>query len=238
VLKDTNRVLFCNNEDGAKTKTRIWFVPPPSKRYGCAFVGYDDGWEQGGMNSEGLACDWLAGWRESWTTDPQLPKVKSNCQVLEACATVDEAIAFYREHAEPGFWYSKVLLTDKSGASVLIGAHDGKLQVERTAESRGLGYGGETLERWMAHSSEPTVTNGVKILRACLQKGKYATKYFNVFDVKSGDLMLYPFPKKDTEVKLNLAVELAKGPHYYDMPKLQKQMKQAPRPLLANMKKH
>ena len=26
-----------------------------------------------------------------------------------------------------------------------------------------------------------------KILRACLQKGQYATKYFNIFDLKSGD---------------------------------------------------
>jgi len=237
VLSDTNRVLFCNNEDGAKTKTRIWFIPSGPKHYGCVYVGYDDGWAQGGMNTEGLACDWVAGWREAWNPDPGLPEVRGNQQVLETCATIEEAIAFYREHREPTFWYAKVLLTDRTGASVLIGAQDGKLQVERAYQSRGLGYGGRILERMLAESSEPTVTSGVKILRACRQKGKFATKYYNVFDVKSGDIFLFPFPDRNDEVKLNLAVELRKGPHYYDMTKIRKQLKQAPRPLLANMER-
>jgi hypothetical protein len=43
VLTDTNRVLFCNNEDWANPMTRIWFVPAREGRYGCAFVGFDDG---------------------------------------------------------------------------------------------------------------------------------------------------------------------------------------------------
>jgi hypothetical protein len=238
VLTDTDRVLFCNNEDGPNTETRIWFVPAGPKHYGCVFVGYDDGWAQGGMNTEGLACDWIAGRRETWNPDASLPEVRgNNQQVLETCATIDEAIAFYREHREPGFSYSKILLTDKSGASVLIGAQDGRLQVERANQSRGLGYGGKILERSLEESSEPTATNGVKILRACLQKGNSATRYFNVFNVKSGDIFLFPFPGRDDEVKLNLAVELGKGGHYYDMAKIHKQLKQAPRPLLANMER-
>jgi hypothetical protein len=28
VLTDTNRALFCNNEDWSNPKTRIWFLPP------------------------------------------------------------------------------------------------------------------------------------------------------------------------------------------------------------------
>lgn len=39
VLTDTNRVLFCNNEDGPALKTRIWFVPAGPKHYGAAYVG-------------------------------------------------------------------------------------------------------------------------------------------------------------------------------------------------------
>jgi hypothetical protein len=237
VLTDTNRFLFCNNEDGPNNTTRIWFAPAGTNHYGCVFVGYDNGWAQGGMNSEGLAFDWLAGWDEKCPPDAALPEVRGNQEVLETCATVEEAITFYRQHRDPNFSYSKVLLMDKTGASVLIGAVDGKLRVWKEQKSWGLGYGQRVLQPMLKTNSAPTLTNATTILRACQQKGKYATRYFNVFDPKSGEIFLYPFPKKDTEVKLNLAVELGKGSHYYDMVKIQKQFKQAPRPLLDNMKR-
>ncbi len=85
----------------------------------------------------------------------------------------------------------------------------------------------------------------LRFLHACLQKGQYATKYSNVFDMKSGDIYLFPSPERYLfpflgryyEVKLNLTVELNKGGHYYDMPQIQDQIVQNPRPLLFNMKR-
>src|SRR5262245_49989976 len=66
LLTDTDHVLFCNNEDWSNTKTRIWFVPAEAKHYGCVYVGFDDGFPQGGLNTEGLASDWVAGFQETW----------------------------------------------------------------------------------------------------------------------------------------------------------------------------
>jgi len=238
VLTDSNRVLFCNNEDGPDDTTRIWFQPAGTNRYGCVFVGYDDGWAQGGMNTEGLAVDWVAGWKEEWHPDPALPEVRGGQEVLENCATVEEAIQFYTQHRDPNLWYAKALLTGKTGESVLIGANRGKLQIWRKNVSWGLGYGEYTLRSMLEKSSEPTLTNATTILRRCLQKGKYATRYVNVFDVKSGEMFLYPFPEKDIEVKLSLAAELARGAHYYDMTKIQTQLEKPLRPLLQNMKRY
>ncbi len=73
VLTDTNRALFCNNEDWSNPKTRIWFMPAGDGCYGAVYVGFDDGYAQGGMNTEGLACDWVAGFKEEWKPDPHLP---------------------------------------------------------------------------------------------------------------------------------------------------------------------
>jgi hypothetical protein len=235
VLTDTNRALFCNNEDWSNPKTRIWFVPATPKHYGAVYVGFDNGWAQGGLNTEGLAFDWVAGFKEVWNPDPSVPGVWRNERVLETCATVEEAIAFYREHREPSFTYAKILLADRTGASVIIGAKDDKLQVETLNQCRGFGYGARTLDKMLAGSPEPTAANGAKILRACLQKGQYATKYFNIFDLKSGDIFLFPAPAQEDEVKLNLAAELKKGAHYYDMPEIQHHLTQTPQPLLANM---
>lgn len=93
------------------------------------------------------------------------------------------------------------------------------------------------LEKMLAKPPEPTVANGVAILKACLQAGQTATKYSNVFDLKSGDIFLFPSPGRDDDVKFNLAVELEKGGHYYDIPQIRQQIANAPLPLLNNMKR-
>jgi len=239
VLTDTNRALFCNNEDWSNPKTRIWFLPAGEGYYGAVYVGFDNGWAQGGLNTEGLAYDWVAGYKEQWEPDAHLPSVRGNPsqRMLETCATIADAIAFYRNHREVSFSSCKILVADRTGASVIIGAKDGKLQVEKENQCRGFGYGRRTLDRMLAEAPKPTVTNGFEILRDCRQRGQYATKYSNIYDLKSGDIFLYPFPDRDDEVKFNLAVELKKGAHYYDMPQIHEQLTQDPRPLLPNMKR-
>jgi penicillin V acylase-like amidase (Ntn superfamily) len=172
VLTGTNGVLFCNNEDWSNPKARIWFVPVDGKHYGCVFVGFDDGVAQGGMNTEGLASDWVAGSKEPWNPDPALPTSVGNRQLLETCATVEQAIAYFREHRELGFYTSRILVADRTGASAIIGAKDGKLQVEKSNRCHGFGYGQRTLDLMLeSGSSQPTVTNGVSILRlVCRQE--------------------------------------------------------------------
>ena len=239
VLTDTNRALFCNNEDWLNPKTRIWFVPAGEGYYGAVYVGFNDGWAQGGLNTEGLAFDWVAGYNEKWEANTNLPSARGNSslRMLESCATVKDAIAFYRSHREPGFWRAKILVADRAGASVIIGATNGQLQVEQDNRCRGFGFGRQTLDRALAQKPEPTVANGFKILRDCRQPGQYATKYSNIFDLKTGDIFLYPFPGEDDEIKFNLAAELKKGGHYYDMPQIKEQLAEAPRPLLLSMER-
>jgi hypothetical protein len=152
--------------------------------------------------------------------------------MLETCATVEQAIAFYRGHQEPGFYRAKILVADRTGESVIIGAQEGKLQVEKSKTCRGFGYGERKLNTMLDESSQATVANGAKILRACMQKGMYATKYFNICDI-----FLYPSPEKDDQVKFNLKAELQKGGHYYDMPQIHQQLAQPQRALLPNMER-
>ena len=89
----------------------------------------------------------------------------------------------------------------------------------------------------LAKSPEPTVANCAIILRACLQKGQYATKYSNVFDLKSGNIFIFQFPEREDTLNLNLANELRKSSHYYDMARIHQQLTQSPIPLLNNMKR-
>src|SRR5258708_2216627 len=128
VLTDTNRALFCNNEDWSNPKARIWFQPTSDGYYGAVYVGFDNGWAMGGLNTEGLAYDWVGGYTEQWAPDPHAPVARGNSsqRMLESCATVKDAVTFYRRHNEPGFSRTKLLVSDRTGASVIIGVRDGK----------------------------------------------------------------------------------------------------------------
>jgi len=156
--------------------------------------------------------------------------------MLETCATVDDAIAFYRLNWEPGFFRARILVADHTGASAIIGAQNGKLLVERAKQSRGFGYCGPRLQEMLVKPPEPTVSHGAAILRACLQGGRTATKYSNVFDLTTREISLFPDPARDTSVHLKLTSELAKGGHYYDIPQIRRQLTQPLLPLLDNMK--
>lgn len=78
VLTDGTRALFFNNEDWLNPNTRIWLAPAGDGHYGCAYVGFDDGRAQGGLNTEGLAFDWVAGYMEKWEPDPGMKRVRGN----------------------------------------------------------------------------------------------------------------------------------------------------------------
>ncbi len=232
-LTDGNRTLFCNNEDSTRTDTMIWFRPQRrgflclSRRYACAYVGYADRWAQGGMNSQGLAFDWVAGYKGKWKRDPKTRFVIGNPaqRMLESCATVEEAVTFFRTHWDRSFSYAKILIADRSGTSVIIGAREGKLDVQSAKHSQRLGYGGAVVEKSLSEDAAPTLANAARILQAARQQGKYPTHYSNVFDLESGDIFIFRFPDQPEAAKLNLAAELKKGRHAYDIPKLGEQLK-------------
>lgn len=236
VLTDGEHTLFFNNEDFSNASTRLWFVPGGAGHFGCAYIGFDDGWAQGGLNTQGLAFDWVAGPMENWEPGPALRRVRGNpaARMLETCATVEDAVAFFQTHREPGFARARMLVADRSGASAIIGAKDGQLVVQLSRESRGFGYGGRILSERLTRKPEPTVDQGLEILRACAQAGRDATKYSNVFDLRTGEVFLAPAPLGGKTVRLDLNVELQKGGHFYDLPRIGEQLAAPLQSLLPN----
>jgi hypothetical protein len=216
VLADQHGVLFANNEDSHIPNTRIWFVPPSDGRAGCAFVGYDDGWAQGGLSTRGLAFDWVATGPVVWERAAGMKEVtgSASAEMLATCGSVEDAIKFFQSHWEPGFAYARIMVADKSGASALISAADGKLEAYRSKSCAAFGFGGEQASKLISADSAATFENAATILRAARQSGEYATKYSNVFDLKSGAIQIVA---GDQDVRLNLLEELARGPHFIDL---------------------
>lgn len=240
VLADATRTLFFNNEDYSNPATRIWFLPATKSYYGCAYLGFNDDWAQGGVNQQGLAFDWVAGTRSSYVpaANLKIPRGNPAERMLESCKTVEEAIAFYHQYAEPGFAAGAMLIADKTGASVIVHARNGQLQYEVSHQSRGFGYGNETLKQLLRPTLIPSLENGLPILRACRQQGQYATKYASVYDLRSGAIYLTSLAETEASIRLDLRAELKKGGHFYELPRLQQQVTQPPVPLLADMQRY
>lgn len=222
VLTNSNQTLFFNNEDYSNPSTRIWFVPASNNYYGVAYVGFDNDWAQGGVNTAGLAFDWVADARETYQPDEKLKRVRGNNpseRMLESCSTIDEAIAFYQQYQEPAFSYARLLIADKTGASVIIGARDSRLYFDRSGSSRGLGFGATALNKGLSQNPSPSLADGLPILEACKQEGADATKYSSIYDLLSGDITLLAAGSKKM-ITLNINKELLKGGHYYNIPDL------------------
>lgn len=122
VLTDSKKTLFFNNEDYSNPATRIWFLPPGKGYYGAAYVGFSDRYEQGGVNTEGLTFDWVAGQKQAYLPAAGLRKVRGNPteRMLESCATVVQAIAFYQQYQDTTFSYATILIADKTGPPSLL----------------------------------------------------------------------------------------------------------------------
>lgn len=232
--------MFFNNEDYSNPATQVWFQPSTSAYYGCAYLGFNDGWAQGGVNEHGLAFDWVADANENYTPSPKLKSLQGNPaeRMLESCKTVKEAIAFYQRYAEPGFASASMLIADKTGASVIISAKNGQLYFDLSHQSRGFGYGNESLKKMLTPTLGPSIENGLPILKACRQDGIYATKYSSVYDLTTGDISFVSLTDKGESVTLNLPTELRKGGHYYDIPAVSKQLSKPLMPLVAQMKRY
>jgi hypothetical protein len=238
------RVLFCDNEDFSNPRTRIWFISGSPGKHGCVLLGFDDGWGQNGLNDKGLAFGWVAGFKERWERRPEMKNVQGNSsqRMLETCSTVDDAIAFYKRHWEESFSYGQLLVADRSGKSVVLRAKNGQLHAPVVEKSQGIGHrfglrGTEAIQK-LADVTTPTVPAAVELLQFTRQEGVNATKYSVVFDLQACHIHLYPFPDRTEPVEFHLSRELEKGPHYFDIPALPKQLSEPLRQLTDDMKEY
>jgi hypothetical protein len=227
---DGEVALGGNNEDGFNPLTKIWFVPGVDGGYGSAWVGYDDLVIQGGMNEAGLFFDALAVREVTVPPDPNRPEVSGPVwpRLMSRCATVDCVREFYDQTSLPGTWNGQALFGDSRGDSVIVEPlavlpKDGTFQVATNFFQWEVPSTNRTDERYDTATSmlgrsdrfSPDVIRDV--LQATHQEGDVNTVYSTVYDLKARTIDLYYFHDYSTNVTFDLATELAKGVHGYDI---------------------
>jgi hypothetical protein len=233
-INKNHRVLVGNNEDWSDPDSKVWLQSPEKGKYGRIFFGFKNGWTQGGMNEKGLFFDWVKAFDEEPPADLESKIISAGnlCEtILEKASTVEEAIKYYQIYAEPSFSQSRILFADASGNSAIIGweNHHVKIWPKKgwyqvlSARERVL-----KAEELLNQHKYCSVEGLRSLMQDCTQKGDYPTRYTNICDLKKGVVYLYDLLNNRELAVLNLQDEFAKGPHFYNLPKLPAQLELPP----------
>ena len=226
LLVGDGRVLFGNNEDYRDPETRVWFVPARDGRHGVMYLGFANGFPQGGMNDAGLAFDGFATAEHPLTGQEGKLAMWGNpiVRAMETCATVDEVVALLEGiDLRPLLTRAMLFFADASGDSVIVEGDtflrkQGPFQLvtnfyqsdfdDDLAQCPRFAAATEVLESRAPASVELCT----RALSASAQRGQeVATLYSNVFDLEARTAHLYLFHDFEHAVVLDLAEELAKG---------------------------
>ena len=117
--------LAGNNEDVNNPLARAWFIPASDGRYGRMYFGFDDLFQQGGMNDQGLFFD--AAWvpYKALGASAQKPDFPGGWvamidEVMAKSATVDEALAFFDRYSRSALQTGQLFFGDKAGNSAIV----------------------------------------------------------------------------------------------------------------------
>jgi hypothetical protein len=221
--------LAGNNEDSYGPLTRAWFIPASDGRYGRVYFGYDDLGPQGGLNDQGLFFDALSVPPQAPVASAQKPAFPGGPlakidEVMATSATVDEALAFFERYSAPELEAGQLFFGDKAGNSAIVEGDaiirkKGSYQIAtnfRQSEFPDPPYPCgryNTADERLSQAGRYSVELFRQILDATHQDHSAQTLYSQVYDLKKGLIYLYLFHDFQNGVVLNLADELAKGPH-------------------------
>jgi hypothetical protein len=229
---DGEWMLGGNNEDWYNPLTKVWFIPGEAGSFGRVYFGVDDYYPQGGMNDQGLFFDGLA-------LETEMPVSMEGKEyggnltdrAMAECATVECVVGLFERYYMSEVLYGQFLFGDATGESAIV-------EADAVIRQRG-GYQVATNFAQSTTSPEEsgcwryrTAVEGLQaieslsveavrdVLDATHQSGPAQTLYSNVYDLKDKVVYLYYFHNFDEVVVLDLAEELARGSHAYDLPSL------------------
>jgi len=227
-------MLGGNNEDWHIPLTKLWFVPGENGKYGVAYVTFNDHRAiQGGVNDQGLFFDFLAvrprdvqptPGKQRWTGHPLR-------QVMEQCATVDEAVTMLESHHREFMRRICIFLGDAHGKSAIVEAEavvrkKGAYQVATnfrqslTPPGQSTSRRYRTANRMLAQADKYSVDLFRRICAAVHQEGYNSTLYSTVYDLQRKRIYLWHFHNYKNVVVFDVEKELTKGEHIVEMPSL------------------
>lgn len=234
-----DRVFFGGNGDWINFDSNYYWVDPGSDRhYGAVYFGVPDNVQQG-FNEKGLAYDSNGLPLAPIDTHPGREPVYGGytgypIQILQACATVKEVIAWVQEHRWHEAMHDQMHFADAGGDAVVIGAGpDGKVALTRKPSGEGylvstnFNLANPSNGSWPCwrydrarellqeiHSpDELTAERAASVLDAVHVESTTVWTILSVVgDLPRGLVYVYLFHQFDAPIVLNVADEIARAP--------------------------
>ncbi|MCU0918078.1 MAG: hypothetical protein MUC88_26480 [Planctomycetes bacterium] len=226
-------VLVGNNEDYYNPRTHVWFVPAEEGRLGRVYFGFDDFNPQGGMNERGLFFDGFATAPRKVVRSVGKPAYPGSLidKVMSECGTVAQVLAVFDRYNLEFLERAMLMFGDATGDSAIIEGDDvvrkqGRFQVVTNFYQSQTSAGQEPCDRYkiavsmLRASEEVSVPLCRRILAAVHAEGEAKTLYSNIYDLKRRTVHVYHFHNFENVVTFDLAEELKKGKHSFDLPAL------------------
>ena len=229
-----SRTLVGNNEDYNDPKTRIWFVPSSGQGYGRMYMGYENGFPQGGMNEAGLFFDGFAVERQAAARQKARPRLEGSLvdKAMAECRTVEEVVRLYERYDRSDLESGVLMFVDARGDAVAI-------EADAMVRKKGPSF----VQTNFRQSSTPrtavscprfhAATRGLErmgkcatveafrdVLAATSVGGEYPTLYSNVYDLERRVMHLYYFRDFAHAKTIDLREELKRGAHTIEMASL------------------
>lgn len=236
IMVSDSKVTFAgSNEDSTFPLTILWFVPATEKNYGRICLGYKMMMNsiQGGMNEKGLFLDGNSLSKQGWKSDENKKALFGSLldRLLATCANIEEVKEFFNTYNIPALDQARIPVMDRSGASIIVEWHNGKVVFLETDKSYqvatnfvGSKYIGseKPCRRYnkaieMLQDKETFSLNTVRdALDVTHQESKYSsTVYSFICDLQEGEIYVYNYYDFSKPIKFNLKEELCKGNKEY-----------------------
>ncbi|MEJ2594609.1 MAG: T9SS type A sorting domain-containing protein [bacterium] len=224
-------VLFGNVENEAPQYVAELHFNPPDAVHGKFghFLIYYNGNVAGGMNDQGLCFD-VAGLPEHPAFNGK-PYGDLVSYLLEECATLDEALAFFNGYYWPGHGVNHIMIMDKSGASAVVELIESDLFVfYKTGDSQvmtnfsfadpEIRYGEYPCPRYekatgMLDTMSVSVDHFQQVCEE-VSNAYYDALYANIYNPQTLDIYFFNANLPGSErTWFNLVDEMSLGSHHY-----------------------
>lgn len=234
---DENAAFYGNNEDNDDARQgRIWFHPPRGDQYGVVLFGYSVGGHAdiavGGMNDQGLVVDSNA--LHTTRAARHLGRTPYRgsffIEMLERCATVEQVKEWVQGYDLLFLEAQQAHVADRLGNAVVLGLDEhgdlfftekpGKYLVSTNFSLAQDPTAREADRRYktaaaMLETMDPLTGEGCAAILEETAMG--IVMYSYVVDLEAGTIALFSRGNFSRSAQLNVAEEMERGVHSYDM---------------------
>lgn len=230
-ITENGTTVVGNNEDYFNPSTKIWFVPGSKDQYGVANVGFDNGFQQGAMNSAGLVFDgfampFLA--VNDTAGKIKIPNTEYLPHIMHNFSTVREVKDYFETINLSHLSTSMYLFVDKTG-DYLIVEGDSLILGNDAVFTLSNFYPSQTADQddvvipFFQKGKNYIKNNALSAdFQTCsnvmqrLQQG--FTQYSSMYNLNDGSIKIHHFHNYEEAIEFNLEEELTKEEHALIIP--------------------